>query len=424
MRSLLLNWLYCRKPLLLQPSKPDMLRDVLVHASTRIPYYREKFVFNPFPKFGEDAIEQLRKFPILDKETIRERSHDLTFTANPIVDPYWNTSGGSTGIPIRILQDYNYLTCSRYITYSQKKTTGFRWGMPWIKIWGDEREIIQGKRGLKAPFIDKVKNLRTLNSFCMTDETKADILSTIEEVSPFLIVAYVQSIHEIAKFARMNRGFSGKVGAIVVSAGTLYPFVKQEIEQVFRAPIFNRYGSREVGNIAISSTNNSEMAISKGVWLEVVDNLGKPVPDGVEGEILVTSLINYAMPLIRYRVGDNGIMGCRIGDAGQPIKVLKQVTGRTVDLFKTSDGGQIDGEYFTHLMYFRKWIKRFQFVQKGFKHIVVKIELLAPPPTEDLLDIERKIKIVMGSSCRVDFKFPANIPDPSSGKFRFTISEL
>jgi phenylacetate-CoA ligase len=190
--------------------------------------------------------------------------------------------------------------------------------------------------------------------------------------------------------------------------------------------VYNRYGSREVGNIGITTPNYNGMTLSKGVWIEIVDCEGRPVPNGVEGDIVVTSLINYAMPLIRYRIGDRGILDNEFGNDGTSNLVLKNVTGRTVDLFKNKEGAYIDGEYFTHLIYFKNWVKRFQVQQKNFTHIIIRFQLIDPSyavPASEISEIESKIKLVMGQECIVEFKFE-EIVDPPSGKFRFTISDV
>ena len=424
MRSLILNRLYCQKPLIMQHSKLEMLRNILLHAKANTKYYGDVLPCPPRINSDKEAGSLLAELPILSKDTIRSCEKDLITKANPVGRTFWNTSGGSTGEPILILQDSTYLACSRYITYKQKALTGFKWGMPWVKIWGDEREILHANISPRQLIAGMIKNLHTFNSFRMTDSSKDRILESIERIAPYMIVSYVQSIYELAKFAKSGRGFSGKVDSIIVSAGTLYPFMAETIEEVFKAPVFNRYGSREVGNVAISTPDQSVMAISDGVWLEIIDESGKRVPNGVEGEIVITSLINYAMPLIRYRIGDRGTLGIRLDSGGNPMTVLENVTGRTVDLFRNSDGHQIDGEYFTHLLYFKAWVKKFQFIQKDLDRIVLQVVPSSSPIPSEVDEIEQKIKIVMGEKCKFEFVLVEDIADPPSGKFRFTISEL
>jgi len=421
-KNLLNSLFYIQKPSLLRLKKGDMLRAILDHAKNNVVYYSGLYV-NPNELNDKDLFDCLEEMPLLTKDIINEKIDDLQ-TSKMSLGSYWNTSGGSTGRPIMIKQDYRYLACSRHITHEQKRLVGFNWGDRFIKIWGDDREIFTGKHSIRENFVFYLKNMTLINSFQMSNQKKIAALNEIKSSSPQLIVSYVQSIYDLACFAEDNSISGFSVGAIIVSAGTLYPFMRNKIEDVFGAQVFNRYGSREVGNISISTPNEPAMKISKGVWVEVVDSKGQVLPDGVEGEIVVTSLINYSMPLIRYRIGDRGVLGVRTDPKGNSYKVLENVTGRSVDLFTTENGDKVDGEYFTHLIYFKNWINRFQFIQKDLNSILVRLELKDSAPDSDLKEIEKKIKAVMGDKCQVKYEFVSKIIDPPSGKFRFTISEI
>jgi len=201
---------------------------------------------------------------------------------------------------------------------------------------------------------------------------------------------------------------------------------EQYIEEVFQCKVFNHYGSREVGPIASECSAHDGLHIMmEHVLVEVINEKGEPCKPGEEGEIVVTSLSNYAMPLIRYKIGDIGIMQeyspCSCG-CNYP--KLQKVIGRTTDLFLNTKGEKIDGEYFTHLFYFRDWIEKFQFIQEDIDDITVKIVKKANPPQKELKEIEEKIKLVMGDRCKINYEFVDDIPKTKTGKFLYTISKI
>ena len=115
-----------------------------------------------------------------------------------------------------------------------------------------------------------------------------------------------------------------------MTADTLRDHMRARIERVYGCPVTNRYGSRELGDIAGQCSAVQGLHVFPWAnYVEVVDDAGRPVGPGEEGELAVTSLINRAMPLIRYRIGDRGILarpgeGCSCGRPGQ---VLERITG-------------------------------------------------------------------------------------------------
>ena len=159
--------------------------------------------------------------------------------------------------------------------------------------------------------------------------------------------------------------------------------------------------------------------------IEIVDENGNICPPGKEGEIIVTSLENYAMPFIRYKIGDIGaIKENEMCQCGWNLSKLEKVTGRITNHFIIKNGTLIHGEYFTHLFYYRKWIKKFKVIQKEYDSIQVLIVSNAEKVESDISDIKKKIQLVMGEKCKVDFQYVDDIKPQKSGKFLFTESEL
>jgi phenylacetate-CoA ligase len=254
----------------------------------------------------------------------------------------------------------------------------------------------------------------------MSQENMFKFVDIINKEQPKLIVAYAQAMYELAKFIEENNLKIKNIGAIITSAGTLYPFMREIIEKNFNTKVYNRYGSREVGNIACEEPNIEGLVITDDVFIEIVDKNGNLCQDGVEGEIIVTSLVNYAMPLIRYKIGDRGILNTTKYD----FPILEKISGRNVNMFKKEDGTLIDGEYFTHLLYHVECIKKFQIIQNNYNYIVIKIVKNSIEDKNDITSIENGILKAMGNNCKVDFEFVKNIEPLKSGKYVYTISEI
>jgi phenylacetate-CoA ligase len=412
----------------LQHNREEMLERMLAHCRTSVPFYAQRAASSlPLPTNQTSAAEALQEWPIVTKDIIRKHSEELKSVDLPFRKWSFNTSGGSTGEPLRLIQDADYRDRSTAITLFYYSLLGYEMGQPMLRLWGSERDIEVKTKTLKSRFFNWLTNTTYLNAFRMSPERMRDFLKTFNVLRPRLIVAYAQAIYELANFAE-NEGITVQPQrAIVTSAGTLYPFMREKIARIFGCEVYNLYGSREVSDVACEIPGAPGLWVAPwGNYVEVVDDKGAPVPPGTDGHLLITCLTNYAMPLIRYQIGDRGaLLPPQAGEPHLPGQVLKHVSGRNVDAFRTRDGTLVDGEYFTHLLYFRSWVWKFQVIQKQPEHVLFKIMLSGPQPSpEDLAEITRKTQLVLGADCTVDFEFVTDLPPHSSGKFRYTISEV
>ncbi len=403
-----------------------LLIDLLSHCQRSVPYYAALM-----DKLGtgylEDPAAYLAQLPILTKDTIRQNFDKLKSTDLGQRKWKYNTSGGSTGEPLRLIQDNDFYALTGAIQWLSFHWAGREIGKVAARVWGSERDILQGSVGLKMTLLNKLTGDSWVNAFRLTPARMREFIDHINAKPPKLIIAYAQAIYELAQFAEAEGLPVRPQKAILTSAGTLHPFMRQKIEAVFDCKVFNRYGSREVGDIACEcEVHNGLHVFTRGCYVEVVDEAGHLLPKGTEGEILVTSLANKAMPLVRYAIGDRGALSlnesCGCGRNG--VK-LEKISGRNVDAFRTVDGTLIDGEYFTHLLYFRDWVKKFQVIQEDYQSVVYKIvRTSVDGKPEECTEIIQKTRKLMGESCKVRFDFIDDIPPGNSGKYRYTISKV
>ncbi len=421
------RWVYTADQMgISQDTLSHQLVQMLRHCEKHVPYYRD-LITQSGGLNTKDPQAFLSRFPILPKDKIRHNFNRLLSDDLDSRNWTYNSSGGSTGEPIRLVQDRQFTDYQMAIQWLSFTWAGRSLGEPAVHLWGSERDILQQTIGLKKKVLNRLTNDRFFNAFLMTPEKMSQYLQLLNAHPPKLIIAYVQSIYELAQFAISEHISVTPQQAIMTSAGTLYPFMREKIEAVFHCKIFNRYGSREVGDIACECSAHAGLHVFPwGNYIEIVDDQGNPAPNGVEGNILVTNLNNFAMPLIRYAIGDRGMLSlsdqCSCGRHGQ---ILERLSGRNVDVFRKRDGTLVDGEYFTHLLYFKDWVQKFQVVQKDYSSVLFKIQKTAYDfqPAE-LDEIRVKTRLVMGEDCMVSFEFLDEIPPSSSGKYSYTITEV
>ena len=203
--------------------------------------------------------------------------------------------------------------------------------------------------------------------------------------------------------------------------------MREKIERVFQCHVYNRYGSREVGDIACERPGYRGLWVAPwGNYVEIIDSEGRRVPDGDEGDIAITSLTNFAMPLVRYRIGDRGVLAPRQGaERARHGQVLEGVLGRSGDMFRGKSGQFIHGGYFMVMLFFRDWIRKYQVIQKDPSRVVFRIVSVGTDhPQTELDEITAKTRLALGDDCEVSFEFVDDIPASGSGKFRYIVSEV
>jgi phenylacetate-CoA ligase len=212
--------------------------------------------------------------------------------------------------------------------------------------------------------------------------------------------------------------------AIIVSAETLHEEWRLAIQETFGVPVYNRYAGRDTHIVAQECNLQKGLHLaSEYIYVEVIKE-GYPARPGETGEIVITRLDNLAMPFIRYRTGDLGVMSDRVCSCGRGLPLIERVDGRLLDVIKTKNGGVVTGIVFAHLMKDFEEIKIFQLHQMTEDHLVLKLVTDPPGYLSDPEKIERVIKTYIGDTVRIDYEFCDEIPLTPSGKRRMTISHL
>ncbi len=409
----------------------ENIRTLLDHSFSHVPYYK-KIIKNMDVKATEwqtDPIRFLKNFPILSRQQIHNNRNELLSTDYQKRNPYPNASGGSSGMPVHIIQDEFFFENGIAHQLLANHWHGMDPFDSIVKIWGAEKETYSGRKPLLSFIKDFLRNRYVLNSFDLSPSRMYEIIRILNKKKPKLILAYVDSIYQIARFAREKNIRVKPQQAIHCGAGTLYDFMRKEIETVFQCPVYNHYGTREMSSIASECREKHGLHLFvQNVYTEIVDSKGNPCPPGKEGRILVTGLNNFSMPLIRYEIGDIGVLeNSGTCSCGCTYPKIRKVIGRSTELIKAADGKIIIPEFFIHLIGVScndGSIHSFQVIQKDLNIIEVKIVKHEPFKDSILNKIKSKIKIVMGSECKVIFNFVENIPKTPTGKYKYVINEM
>ncbi|MFN7925809.1 MAG: hypothetical protein U0Q16_37255 [Bryobacteraceae bacterium] len=397
------------------------LRTLLARASAA-PYWNEVL-----RRAGVDArrarLSDLERLPFLTKDILRAQGDRLRMPGAEGV--YENYSGGSTGVPVRFWQDANFAVWLSAATKRSNEMAGGFVGARVAKLWGapQDKRKIEGLAGRAKLWL---LNQRYYDTFDMGAERMGAYHESMESFQPDIIQAYASSAFLMARYLS-ERGLEPSYPrlSVVSAAEKLYPHMREKIESVFGVDVYDRYGSRELPAVAAECCHHDGLHVQMGAYIvETVDPATGAAVEGVPGEIAVTSLHDYAMPFLRYRIGDVGTLRRERCRCGSSFVRLGEICGRTSDNFLMDDGRIVHGEYFTHLFYGRDGVEQFQFEQESPAEYVLR---LVPSPDYSPRTgaaLEQELREVIGQRARLRIELRNAIPLTASGKYRFTISQV
>jgi len=357
------------------------------------------------------SLDDIKKLPIVRKNDFRRGFPDLC-TSNSVPRNQWlyDSTSGSTGSPFQFIRDQNFSDYSLANTYRNYTWTGMKLGNKIALLWGAH------KSSGAIKILDALLRRKMYSSFDVEIQY-VQYYDNLRRYKPYLLEAYSASITHFARLLEKDGLKQLKVPAVISSAETLYPKNRKLIEKMLRTKVYNRYGSREAGNIAHECEKHNGLHInSESYIVEVVDSdkTGK-------GRLIVTNLTNFAMPFIRYDTEDYAVAGKpdRTCPCGRGLPLLASVEGRITDFIVMPNGEDLSYLFFNY--YFEQYgayLRQFQVVQDKKNHLFLKLvvtEKYTANKEKELLDgIIKKV----GSEMKITIQKVSKIEPEKSGKFR------
>jgi phenylacetate-CoA ligase len=228
-------------------------------------------------------------------------------------------------------------------------------------------------------------------------------------------------LYLLAKFVTRQRDLNLSPDAIVATSMMLLESERRLMQKEFSCPVSNRYGCEEVGLIASECEVHDGLHVcAEHVIVEILRDDDSPAEIGEEGEVVLTDLNNYAMPLIRYRVGDRAIMTDDICSCGRQLPIIRALTGRTADFLLKSDGSRVAGiSLVEKTVTAIDGIDQMQIIQLSIDKFLVNVV-----GAKGAQALEAKLESAMcqifGDTICVDVRLVTELDQENSGKYRFT----
>jgi phenylacetate-CoA ligase len=345
------------------------LRRTLRRAAETTPYYRQLFNdvgFDPRSDFGFDDFASL---PILNRDDIADAGDRMLSTDVDSDQRLPDSSGGSTGKPTQIWTGPEERGWSESTMQFSFEKLGLDSGSRTAFLWGHHLDP-----GESDSFTERVKyfarNEKYLDCFRLSPERMTRFHKELDRYAPDCLVAYASSLALFSEFLE-EQGIgrpSYPKKCIVTGAEKLYAHHREQIEGYFQTPVYERYGGRDYGLLAIQTGTEPENRVFEIDWTWAIV---EPESESAQSSVLVTKLHADAMPMIRYRVGD--IASFPVGSKpGHPAFVLNDIVGRELDTIWLPTGESLSGAQFPHLLKSFA-VREFMFIQEKDYSVELKI---------------------------------------------------
>ena len=331
----------------------ENLRATLQFCQAKIPYYRELGI-----EPHEDPYQWLRRFPILRKNTLRERGEAML--SRPMPELISCASSGSSGEQSVVYVSKDELSLSRAQQVLWWEWAGYRMGAKILQTG------ITPQRGLVKGLKDRFLRTLYVPAYGHDEQVIRRMLEGLAGKRGYFFCGYASSLFVFAEVAR-HYGIELVFEGAISWGDKLFPHFRSRIEETFHTRVHDTYGcgeglmigaQRELPYLYLNSTN---------IYLEVVDKQGQPVADGTLGYVLVTRLDARAMPLLRYYLGDLAVMLPRERypserELGFPL--LEKVIGRDTDIVRTPSGRFMVVHFFSGIFEHLPEIRQFRVIQR------------------------------------------------------------
>jgi len=403
----------------------EKLEQLLRLSYENVPYYSRILPEAGVVKNNRVFLENFNRIPPLTKEIIRREGENLYSADYKKRGGYFSTSGGSTGEPVKFIQDKNYQAWGFAGRFLFNSWAGKDIGQAELKLWGSERDILEGKDKPAVRLRRWFFNTELLNTYRMSPDGMRGHIDRWNKVKPRQVWAYTDSMYRLSRFVAKEKLSVHPPESIICTTAPLLGEARRHIEQTFKCKVFDQYGSREVGPVACECPAQEGLHIFTPLQkLEILDSKNEPVTGEQTGQLVITNLHNYSMPLLRYKIGDTGCFSNKPCSCGRGFPLLKEISGRVFAHFVKKDGSLVHSQFFVALFFFKPWVREFKIVQKDYDLIDISVALEGKADQNDIDVITGKIKQVMGADCKVEFNFVDEIPPTASGKYLYTISEV
>jgi phenylacetate-CoA ligase len=304
---------------------PEELRRVQLDALNRvldaargIDFYRERLERASIGDGGVSSLEELARLEPLERAEVQRLGPEGL--RGPGLVCIRRQTSGSTGQPVEVRWSREMMA---WVDATNRRS------LEWLGVDRSDLTLIVRASRSKLRGVRGVvfNSARVFPDRLFEPGYRDRVVALLRQRRPALVLGNAKPTYMLALALESSAPF--EAGVVVTGAMTLHDHYRETIERVFACPVHSRYGAIETGQLAHPCPAGRRHLASETILLEVVREDGSLAPPGELGEVLVTTLRNRAMPLLRYRLGDLAAIAADHCPCGRGLPVLERLVGRT-----------------------------------------------------------------------------------------------
>ncbi|MEA1967959.1 MAG: hypothetical protein U9N77_07045 [Thermodesulfobacteriota bacterium] len=401
------------------------LKSLLVHAGRNVPYYRALFKEGWINPDECNDLTFLEKIPLLTKDAIQTNQDALISINSNRKKLLKCRTGGSTGKGLVFYVD----------DFKRASVVAFRLrGDSWTGVSPFSRSAmlwaVEKSPGFFSALWKQTKevasNQHVYDLWQLSQENVKQYVDGINRLKPELIVGYSTGLYMLSMLMeKENLKIFGQP-KIISTAEMLTDQMADQIGRNISPLIFNRYGCREVGPLAMTCEAGGWHINSDNVIFEVTDSLGNPLNYGIKGDVVVTDLNNFSMPFIRYSIEDMASLSSKTCRCGRGFPLISGMDGRSGEILMAGNGKLVHMSRI--VLYMEKFnsISLYQIHQAKDKNILLKLKLRQGVKNTDVIEksIVTGLEDIMGHGISIKVKSNEAFVKTGQGKHRYIVSDF
>ena len=379
-----------------------------LHAARRIPFYRERLD-------GRAGVHDWAALPSLPRAEVAGLEQSVRSLHSPHARFVSSRTSGSTGMPTTFLFDGSHQR-GRFAA-RVRYLLGNGWSPLRRSAW-----VVQLRPDTPDEAFTASRGVLGSRFFSHLDDLEG-LAAALRTFDPVYLYAFPVTLDGLTRIFPAGSRPLPSLRRVFSGSEVLDDSVRGRVRDVFGVDVSDNYGSSEAF-LAWQCPAGSYHVNSEHVLLEIVDDAGRPVAPGRLGRVLVTTLENFLMPLVRYEIGDHAVAADGECACGRTLPLIGRVVGRGINLFVGADRKPFVPWQLLRPLKDRPWVRQYQLVQRRIDDFLVRYAADRPLSTEDEQALRDHVAEQLGIPVTIAFERLDAVPRTASGKFMTAICEL